>query len=180
MPKGMQAIYTQVVGGTAPTGITFNNIPQTYTDLLIKTSLRNDSSASSYPNTAIYFNNSLSTGLLSSRLLYSTGTTAGADAESGANFISKFYGQMATSTSGIFSNGEIYIPNYTSSIFKSIILESVEEDNSTAATNKLIIALTAGLYRSNAPITSVTIAADAVAGAKFVQHSSITLYGISR
>jgi hypothetical protein len=182
MPKGMQAIYTQTIGSSVTT-VTFNNIPQTYTDLLIRTSLRTDQTTASanYPNTAIFFNNNSGTGLMSVSHLYASGTGVGSDRESNTGYTTKYYSNMAATTANTFGNGEIFIPNYASTGFKQSIYESVEEDISTAASQRLIISLTASLFRSNAPITSISIAADATtAGVKFVAGSTFTLYGISK
>lgn len=170
MPKGMQAIYTVNVVATSPT-VTFNNIPQNYTDLLVKISARSSVSAA---NSEMYIthNNELSTNY-STTWLTGNGSTVSSSrgANNGAVVTIQING--STSTANTFGIIDAYIPNYASNLFKQSIVDGVTENNTTAADSRLI----AYSYRSNAPITSVTFTA--VSGG-FVANSTFTLYGISR
>jgi hypothetical protein len=56
---------------------------------------------------------------------------------------------LATATANTFGNTEFYIPNYTSSNYKSFSVDGVTENNATAA-----FALYAGLWSNTAAITS--------------------------
>ena len=172
MPKGMQAIYTQTVGSGGTYSVTFNNIPQTYTDLKLAVSLRenssgtinqlfirlNNSSAAAYSRTTIYgYNNGVFTDRTSNQT------------ELGITFTNP-----GSSTASTFSNNEITIPNYRSTTYKSII------GDGAAASNSLLYAapaLSGGLWSSNTPITSLTVFYSSVS---IQQHSTFTLYGISR
>ena len=148
-------------GGTAT--ITFSNIPQGYTDLKIVYSTRDGDTGGS----AVYVTfNGLSTNR-SMRLLQGTGSVAN------SSTWSLIYGRgnSGDRTANTFSNGEIYIPNYTSSNNKSVSIDSVEENNATGA----YAGLTAGLWSSTAAITSVTLSPSA---GNFVQYTTATLYGI--
>jgi hypothetical protein len=172
MPKGMQAIYSNSFSSGAGQ-LNFNNIPQTYTDLKIVVSQRNtgsgnyeplafrfDSSAAVYSNTAIGTDGSTPT---SQRV--------------GASAYMSYNGYLNVASNGATANTfglyELYIPNYTSSAFKQVIIDAVTENNNSAAHCDL----GAGLYASNSPITFVQIGGYATSPNT---ATSITIYGISR
>jgi hypothetical protein len=75
-------------------------------------------------------------------------------------------------TANTFSNGEIYIPNYAGSNYKSWSSDAVTENNATSADMSLV----AGLTSITAAITSITIAG---AAGNLVQYSTAYLYGVS-
>ena len=170
MPKGMQPIFTQTVGANSPTRIDFYNIPQTYTDLYIACSLRSTSLADLF--FSINTDNNAANLYSTTRLLgqgsavstdrQQTNTTRGGDIPG------------STVTANAFSSHSIYIPNYASSSFKSIIQDSVLDSNVATGFYNFI---NASLYRSNAPVSSVWIAAGA---GTFLQNSTVTVYGIGQ
>lgn len=161
-------IATTTVGAGGATDITFSNIPATYTDLLIKASLRDDvTSTGTYNNTTISFNGSTANATYGE--LYGTGSAAGSGTTTNAKFN---YVNTATATTSTFSNGELYIPNYTGANNKSSLTEMVPETNA-AATGMV---MGANLWSQTAAITSIGI--NPTVDAKFVQYSTVTLYGI--
>jgi hypothetical protein len=103
-------------------------------------------------------------------LLYGTGSTTGSASISLAGLVWVFETVPSTATANTFSNGEIYIPNYTSSNFKSVSADNVQENNATAADGYLV----SGLWSNTSPINSISIAS----GSNFAQHSTFHLYGI--
>jgi len=151
---------------SAQASITFSSIPQTYTDLVLVTSLRSARSAG-FEEYRIYFNGANSN--LSSRYLEGDGGS-GASGTTANGYIG--IGNSNTSTSNTFSNQQIYIPNYTSSNAKSYSSDSVSETNGSTAYSDLV----AGLWNQTAAITSLTIINGT--GNNWVQYSSATLYGI--
>lgn len=167
MPNTYVKIATVTVGAGGSAAMEFTSIAGTYTDLLIKVSAR-----SAYSGTLNWFDlkfNSSSTGW-SGRFLYGTGSAAGSGTQAA------FGGAMpaATATANTFGNAEIYIPNYASSNYKSVSIDAVAENNATAAEADL----TAQLWSNTAAITSVTLFPEL--SSTFVQHSTATLYGISK
>ena len=82
------------------------------------------------------------------------------------------YNTGANATSSTFGNTEIYIPNYTSSNYKSLYSDSVTENNGT----QILLGLNHSLWANTAAITSITIAT--ATGGNYVQNSSFYLYGI--
>jgi len=161
-------IQTIELGASGASTISFNSIPQTFTDLVIRLSLR--STRTGFPSaTYISFN---STGYNSAgRVFYATGSDRGS-----YGFTDGTIGAVssAASTSNTFSNSEIYIPNYSSSGSKSYSVDYVFENNATAAEMGII----AGVWANSAPITNIDI--DDFSTNSFVQYSSASLYGIRR
>ena len=125
----MVPIYTVTVGAGGQSAIQFNNIPQTYTDLIIMLSVRETLALGStrYTDIPITINGQTSA---SGKVIYSNdGSTANSYPPSSAP-VTANGGNSTTST---FSNVSIYIPNYTSTGVKSISADSVAENNATAA-----------------------------------------------
>jgi len=166
----MEAIYTQVLSSSTST-VNFNNIPQTNTDLMIIASTRCDYAAIRISG-AIRFNADASS-LYSDTIFAGDGSTP-SSGRSQTNFSYLLETTGTSATANIFGSNTIYIPNYTSSMFKQYSSDCVSEHNGTNVNQTMY----AGLYRSNAPITSITLFPGG--GANFVTGSTFTLYGISR
>jgi len=161
----MTKLATTTVGSGGASSVTFSAIPQTYTDLVIKTSSRTNGTNGTY---FVNFNGS---NLGSTALRLFAGNGVGGASGSFAN--SYFdYGNLSSSTSNTFSNSELYIPNYTSNNFKSLSGDTVLEDNGT----NWELFLTAGIKQNTNPITSITIAP--VIDTLIQQYSEFTLYGV--
>ena len=160
-------IASNTVGAGGVTSVVFSSIPQTYTDLLLKMSVRTDRSDSALDYVYIRPNGSSSS--LSMRRLYAVGTTVGSDTQS--YIVTETDGGLATSST--FANDEVYIPNYTSSNYKSFSIDGVYENNSSTANQ---LALSAGLWSNTSAITSITLIP--AAGPNIVQYSNFYLYGI--
>jgi len=145
--------------------VTFANIPQTgYTDLKIVMSSRADSTQNLVD---IKFNSS-SVGY-TRRSVYGDGTSASsASGSDSQNLIQS----ISTNTASTFGNTEIYIPNYTSSNYKSVSMDTVQENNATAATALLGTVL----WSNTAAITTVSLTP--VSG-NFVANSTFSLYGLA-
>jgi hypothetical protein len=144
--------------------VTFSNIPQGYTDLKVVCSVRAATGAVQYVN--LSFNGS--TASFTSRGLEGDGATA-------YSYTSTFLGGVfaaSTYTANTFANNEIYIPNYTSSNYKSYSVDSVTENNATTSFANML----AGLWSNTAAINSITIVL--ATGASIVLGSTFTLYGI--
>jgi hypothetical protein len=162
-------IASSTVGAGGATSITFSSIPATYTDLLIKCSLRGTQSAV-YTDVDVSFTG----GTYSSgKVLYAiNGSTVGTYTPGEYAFIAEAVG--ATATSSTFSNSEIYVPNYTSSTTKTASGDAVGENNASAA----IIVLGTATYTSSSAITGVTLTYGTGSQGNFVQYSTAYLYGI--
>jgi hypothetical protein len=116
--------------GTGSSGVlTFSTIPSTYTDLVLKYSLRSDTGG----NTEMTIK--LNSTVITQRNLLGNGSTA--SSTTNAYTVVNATG----STASTYTSGEIYIPNYLSTVAKSLSSDAVEENNGTTARAQL----TAGL-----------------------------------
>jgi hypothetical protein len=157
-------IQTQTVGSGGISEITFNSIPQTFTDLKVVISGRFANAA--VANTMyIGFNGAYT--LTTSRYLASDGTTISASS-SGNPFLGDI--SANSNTANTFGSIEAYIPNYTGSNFKQYISDSVSENNATAAYAEIW----AGLWRSTSAVTSLKFSGSA----NMMENTTISLYGM--
>lgn len=148
--------------------ITFSNIPQTgYTDLKVVASMRSADVSNIAFECSLTFNGN-TTGY-TAKQLYGDGTAAASSSPTvrPAGFI---VGTSATAST--FSNGELYIPNYTSSNYKSYSVDSVTETNATTQYMNLV----AGLWSNTAAITSIALAGTS---GSFAANSTFSLYGLA-
>jgi hypothetical protein len=172
MAKDYQLIQAQTLTSSAAS-VTFSNIPQNFTDLILKISARTNYSA---VNDYIYMSLNGNTSLNSYNMIYGDGSsTAGYNGSGATNSTGMAVANGATSTANTFSNCEIYIPNYTSSNYKSYSSDSVSENNSSAA-GSAFTTLIAGLWSTTSAITSITI--DLPTNRIINTNSTFTLYGI--
>ena len=167
----MAATFTLIssvtVGSGGAANMEFTSIPATYTDLVVKISQRADGT-NSYPN--MRFNNTSSN--YSIRYLYGNGSTT-SSSTGNTTYFELLGAEGPTQTSNTFTNQEIYIPNYASSNYKSISVDTVSENNATFAETAFV----AGLWSDTAAITSILLRP--TGATNFVQYSTAYLYGIS-
>jgi hypothetical protein len=169
MANTFTLIASSTVGSGGATTIEFTSIPSTYTDLVVKWSLREETGTAGVFK--ITFNNSGSG--YTAKQLYGSGSVAGSD----NNYNGTWYGfegaiGASNTTANTYSNGEIYIPNYAGSANKSMSVDSVIETNGTNA----YMAISAGLWSNSAAITSIKF--QIYNGTDFNQYSSAYLYGV--
>lgn len=170
MAYAMVPIFTQTVGAGGAGSITFNNIPSNYTDLKIVYSAReNGVTGPFYVGNWLRFNGD-SSSLYSNTHIYGSGTSTSSSRESSQTLVRVASTNTGSTTANTFATTEIYVPNYTASVFKQIISDSVSETNGTFAEQFP----GAGLWRSTASVNSITI----LPQVSFTQHSTFTLYGI--
>lgn len=160
-------IASSTVGSGGASSIDFTSIPSTFTDLCVKLSARTTVAARD-DFFKIRFNGSSTN--FTAKVLYGSGSNAAS-----FNDTSGYAGTVdaANATASTFNNGEIYIPNYTSSTNKSFSTDTVQEDNQAQA----FAVFVAGLWSQTAAITSIGLFPNS---GNFVQYSTATLYGISK
>lgn len=140
-------------------------IPQTYTDLVFMASAKSDMSGLATGG-LVSFNGSNA----SFSTLYFYGPGSGTPVRAtGSNEFGSMPG--ATSTAGIFSNNQVYIPNYTLTRNKSYSVEAVTERNAT----EIYAYMFAGRRDNTGAITSITYAP---ATGSFIAGSTFYLYGV--
>jgi hypothetical protein len=163
----------EITVSTAVSSVTFSNIPQSgYTDLIIKASTRTNETTGGSVWDALLLRFNGSSSNYSDRAIGGDGSTAFSFANAFPNYI--FCGDIANAlvTANTFSSTEITIPNYLSSNFKTLSIDSVEENNSSTAQ----LDLTAGLWSNTSAISSITLSG---AVGSFVPFSTFYLYGVA-
>jgi hypothetical protein len=165
-------ISSVTVGSGGSATIDFTSIPQTYTDLLLKLSIRGTVASSHQGGAQMIFNNSTATNY-SFRNLRGSGSAAISGSASAQAFIRVTNNHpTAGNTASTFCNSEVYIPNYTSSSAKSTSEDNVEENNTSESYAQIV----AGLWSLTDAITRITLTSEATL---FAQYSTAYLYGIS-
>ena len=162
-------ISSNVLSSSAAS-VTFSAIPATYTDLVIRTSIRTDRSTQPNDGINIALNNTSTN--YSYTYLRGNGATASSSFDVIYSTFRNVDGSLATSNT--FGNNEIYIPNYAGSNNKVFSVTGAQEDNSTTAH----IEAYAFLWRNTAAISSIVLSP--YVGPNFVAGSSFYLYGISK
>jgi hypothetical protein len=163
MAKGYQLIKAEILTSTAAS-VTFSNIPQNFTDLQVLCSVRSNRSDSSAVVDQYYIRLNGNNNSNSKVLRGNSSTGSSSDGQGGI-------APTSLATSNTFSNDSIYIPNYTSGNNKSVLVDSVMENNASESW----LWLFAGLY-GTAAVTSITFAPNA--GTAFTSGSEFYLYGV--
>lgn len=161
-----ELIATVTVGTGGAATIDFTSIPQTYSDLLVVYSTRPGTTDNSWVQ-GIWLNG-VSTSR-SSRVLEGSGAAV---ASYGQPTVITVLNDSTTATANTFSNGSIYIPNYTSNSYKNILSDSVSETNAATSYQWIV----AGLWSNTAAVTQVTL----VAPTTYAQYSTASLYGFKK
>jgi len=164
-----EAIATVTVGSGGAANVEFTSIPGTYTDLLVKWSAR---SVADTADQSLTFNGSTS-GYSMKLARALDGNITGSEGNSGQSSDTRAgYNPKSSYTANTFGNGELYIPNYAGSSNKSLMIDSVAENNSSAA---YLMQIHAGLWANSAAITSMKFTP---ATGNYAQYSIFYLYGI--
>ena len=170
MPSSRRLIANSTLTGTTAS-VTFSSIPSAFTDLVLKWSTR-DNGDTTYANITI---NGVSSANYSRIYIEATGTSVASGI--GQNLTTAVVSGASTKglswTANTFSSGELYIPNYTSTVNKQFSIYTVAENNATGVGNNLIDPH-ASLFQSSSAISSITFAGNG----NFEAGSSFYLYGI--
>lgn len=172
----IQAVNVTASGGVS--SIVFSNIPQTFTDLCLLTSIAHDRSSNKV--TAIRFNGDTGANYLW-RIAegYGSGFTSfSQNVSAGYNTLAFSYCNDPAYTANVFANGMLYFSDYTSNANKSSLTDSVTENDATSA----LMGFGSNRWANSSAITSITLLPDpnGAAGTVMVQNSSASLYGIKR
>ena len=172
MPSSRILISSQTLGTAAAT-VTFSGIPTGYRDLVLRWSAR---SAQANATTRININlNGVSGTSYSFTKLQATGTSA---SSSQIGSFDKWWGEYVSAdnaTSNTFGSGELYLPNYLSTVNKPASFFSVAENN-TAANGDWYVSALASLATITSAITSVALTLNT--SDNFMAGSSFYLYGL--
>jgi hypothetical protein len=167
MPNNYVLLEKITVGAAGAASVTFANIPQTgYTDLVVKVSTRG---ATNSGYSFLSFNGS-TTSYSTKALVNNGGTPTSASYTLSGGVV---WNSQSAYTASTFASGDIYIPNYTSSNFKSFSIDSTAENNASP----ISAGLETGLWSNTAAITSITCTPNT---GNYAQFSTFYLYGVAK
>jgi hypothetical protein len=166
MPTFTQIGSAVSVGVLGAASIDFSSIPNTYTDLVVRICGRG-ARVAVHDYYQIKFNTSAAS--FSGRYLFGAGSGSPISGTE-TNYAGTL--PAANATASTFGSTDIYIPNYASSSNKSYSVDSVSENNATAAEAVFY----AGLWSNTAAINQITINA---ANGNLAQYTTAYLYGVS-
>lgn len=172
MANTFELIETISVGAGGIANVTFSSIPQKYTDLLIKASVRTNRTSALGISDAIELRFNSSTSTYNGRICFTDGSSAGSQSYTSTGGFTASGNQ--SSNAGLFSSSDVYICNYSGSTFKQWSGEYCAENDATFG----YIFMDGGLWSTTTPITSIFCVS--VSSVDIMQHSVISLYGISK
>ena len=173
MPDTFIKIASVTVGSGGAASMSFSSIPSTYTDLCIYISARTTRTGTDVSTDIGLRFNSDSGSVYSTRMIEGSGSAVRSTADSGT-YIERIVVPTDNATSNTFSNNSIYIPNFTSSVAKSLSVDAVMENNATTSYSYLV----AGLWNPASQAAINAISLTALYSSTFDQYSTATLYGI--
>jgi len=160
----MQHIET-IELGSSQSSITFSSIPQDYDDLVV---LHHCRRTSAVVDGDLFMTANATSNVYDTVRLGGTGSSAFSDSQTNSVMrVGVVPG--ANATANTFSNGLVYISNYTSSANKSVSIDSVMENNATAS----LQLLTANLIKITSALTTLEFTGS------FDTGSTISLYGVT-
>jgi len=148
-------IQSYTLASDTANGVTFSNIPNTYTHLIINMSGRGTRSTYNSDDVRITINGS--TGSYSNIRLYGTNNTSSADGGAGSG--QTYLGVVAggTATANVFGNGEWFFPNYLSSTLKNAYANSGSVESSNGALYQMGIGSLSAPTSITGAITSIKL-----------------------
>jgi hypothetical protein len=169
MPVTYKKIASVTVTSSTAASMEFTSIPGTYTDLILLISARSNR-ATAEDGLGLRLN-SITSGYTYKNLTANGSTVASANTNFEQTWSSRI--PAANATGSTFSSNMAYFPNYAGSTAKSYMVDGVTENNGTEA----YMVMEAISNTTTAAITSITLTS---LNASLVQHSTATLYGISK
>lgn len=164
-----QLISSNILSATA-TSVTFSSIPNTFTDLLLKASTRNDAVGVNY-RLDVRFNGN-SNSVYSRNYLQTDGSAVGGVRTANLTlWENPEFTNGATSPASTFSNAEYYIPSYLATNNRQLSSQGFLPNN----TNPSYRISGCSLFRDTTAISSITLS---VNSGNWVVGSSFYLYGI--
>lgn len=164
--------HTEAGAGNS-VNFTFSNIPQTFTDLLLVTSLRSNRDAK-VERARVVLNGDQANNY-TYRTFVGTGTSTFGEGITTNGMI--FYSANGnTATASTFSTVKVLLPNYT--VSGTVKVASLDGSWASFETNESWREMNTGTWNGTTPVTSLSLVMDF--GSVWLQHSSATLYGITK
>lgn len=161
MPATFEPIATTTLGGSAT--ITFNSIPNTYTDLRIVLVW----TAGNTTISRVRFNSDTGSNY-SATYLDGSGSAAGSNRQTNLTYIDAGWNAVGVSQP-VFTTYDIF--SYAGNTNKTVLATNSGDQNGSGTLERIV-----GLWRSTSAITSINIAT--VTGGSFNSGTTATLYGI--
>jgi hypothetical protein len=168
MATTYELISKSEVGSGGVGSIEFTTIPSTFTDLLVRVSVRNNGQVFG----RVTFNGSSSNYSKTTILNANGSLSAGASSDNDYTI----WSPTTSSTANTYGFMDIYIPDYRSSAYKCISMESLTENN--AASPYIYAGIFSFIWSNTSPITSIELTSHNSPSNKWTQYSSAYLYGI--
>ena len=166
-----QSTYTLIAtatgNGTSTANITFSNIPQTYTDLVLVTSVLVNSSVG-YGYT---INTNISGSIYYGTTLQANGSSVAAAQNPGANTVWYPINALSINTSYPTIITTHFLNYANSTAYKSILSRQAGDFNGSGATTEMV-----GVCYSTSPINSITVGTNN--SVYWTTSSTFNLYGI--
>lgn len=174
MPQTYEPIATSTLGSNQGS-VTLGSIPQTYTDLLLVVTAKDNRAGGALGDSVgVTFNTDTATSSTnySFTYMYGIGTSTSASGRSANSREIDIYSIGTTDASSNWGTVTAQIQNYTNTTtFKTLLSRGGSAADSTAAN--------VGLWRNTAAITSITLwPGYNGSGYSFITGSTFTLYGI--
>jgi hypothetical protein len=168
----MTKIGTYTVGAGTDSSVSFTNIPQTYTDLIVKVSGHLTGTGFGAATIKLIFNSSTSGYSWRSVLTDSAGGSYSQKGDSVA-FIEAgiLPASQSSPTVNVFGIADMLISNYSSNNSKAVSIDYAQESGGVDN----YIGFVSGIWSNTAPVTSLTITPNS---SNFSQYSTFTLYGV--
>jgi hypothetical protein len=167
----MQPIYTATVGAGGVASVTFNNIPQGFTDLKLVISAKTNWASNNWDDLVVRFNDTTSGYSENSVFVVNSVTPISGQA---SNVTYAQVGWSAnTNFANVFSNSTTTITNYTNGNAKNVMTDTAIE----GATATTVMGFISYVWNNTAPITKMTFSS--LNSATILQYTTITLYGVS-
>lgn len=161
-----EPIATTTLGSATGT-VTFSSIPGSYTDLILISNIKSNTTAQS---SLLFSCNGVETGgLYSGTMLYGTGSAAGSNRTSNQDYGTILRNGGLSASSTVMQPFITQFMNYSNTTtFKTVLSRSNVSDT--------VVEASASLFRSTSAITSIRIFANTNG---FAIGSTFTLYGIA-
>ena len=172
--------HTEIASGGAASWAA-SSISSSYAHLLIKVQERNDNGGAGRYPTIRLGNSGIDTGSnYSTTYAYSRTSSSVASGRESTSYIPLYYGSDDNDTSNTYSALEVWIPNYSNTSNYKQTWSRIVAPSASGSDYNWGMGFQAGLWKSNSAVTDVQVLAwNSGGGAKHMQYSTFTLYGIN-
>ena len=165
-------LITSNVLGSNTASVTFSSIPQTYTDLVLISSVRSSRTPAGVRDEYKILINGTTSNYSSLTVNADGSGTATGVASSSGSYLSGGWANTDNMTSSMFSIHEVYFPQYTASVNKPIATHSAQ----ASQPSPFYLTSISSTWANTAAITSLSMYPET--GPNWITGSSFYLYGI--